>query len=352
LGQLFGTVPATDTPAAKVAPGQVPVKAGTRPPVNAAAAKAVSAAFANAGGQRNIRIVADTERNSLLITATPRQYRKILGALEKLDITPLQVLIEATIVEVRLQGDLRYGLQWFFEGTSGDFTATGSLDGTLDSSGGSGLGPIFPGFNFALVSSAADIQAIFSALAEDSLVEVLSSPSVMVLDNRTARIQVGDQVPIATQQQQNIESTTAPIINTIEYRDTGVVLEVVPRVTPGGLVTLEVDQEVSDVSATSTSTLDSPTFTTRRVTSSIAVQDGEAVVLGGLISGVRGRSNGGVPGLRNLPGLGWLFSQNATSNDRTELVVVLKPRVIASSADARRVAQDYRQRMRELEGGF
>lgn len=352
LGRLFAPDQTANNaqapiPAATVAPGETAVSASSRSGDQRHPTGVTSATIPSKGGEPAIGIVADAERNSLLITATPRQYKKILGALEKLDINPFQVLIEATIIEVRLTGDLRYGLQWFFEQHSGELTNSGSLVSSTSSS----LSNIVPGFNFSLVSDAQDVRLLFSALAEDSLVEILSSPSVMVLDNRTARIQVGDQVPIATQQQQSTTGDST-VINSIQYRDTGIMLEVVPRVTPGGLVTMEVDQEVSDVVRTSSSDLDSPTFTTRRVTSSVAVHDGEVVVLGGLISGRREGGNGGVPYLRDLPGLGVLFSESSKSDDRTELVVILQPRVIASRVDARRVADDFRNRFQDLKGGF
>jgi general secretion pathway protein D len=298
-----------------------------------------------------IRVVADESRNSLLITATAREYRKIKKALEQLDIPPLQVMIEATIIEVELKGDLRFGLQWFFSGSSGDYTGNASLDGTIDGGSGSGLGGIFPGFNFSIINGAGEVRAVFSALAEDSLINVLSSPSVMVLDNGTARIQVGDQVPIATQQQQST-AENANVVNTIQYRDTGIVLEVTPRVTPGGQVTMVVSQEVSDVSATQTSTLDSPTISTRQISSTVAVQDGQAVILGGLIRERTGNSNGGIPGLKNLPGVGWLFGEQVDSNQRRELVVILAPRIIVNAEDVERVTDDFRARMQRLEGAF
>ncbi len=365
LSHLFDGAAATvgaDT-GPRIAPGERPVTLSETAGAGSSEGKSPGApAVRTSGGSagsragsaaaEGIRIVADATRNSLLVTATPREYRKILKALSELDILPLQVMIEATIIEVELQGDLKYGLQWFFQHNPGNNSATGSWDGTLDSAASSGLGSIFPGFNYSVISNASDMRAVFSALAEDSLVEVLSSPSVMVLDNRTARIQVGDQVPIATQQQQTTLTETDRVINTIQYRDTGIVLEVTPRVTPGGLVTIDVNQEVSDVSATRTSNLDSPTITTRRISSSVAVQNGQAVVLGGLIKDRTANSSGGLPGLHKLPGLGFLFGQKSRSNGRTELVVILTPRVVLNPEDARRVTADFRTRMKGLEGAF
>ncbi|MGB5494218.1 MAG: type II secretion system secretin GspD, partial [Sedimenticolaceae bacterium] len=335
-----------NTPAGNALTGDTPLAAAS-PPV----ARSQGRLVVTESTEDGIRVVADESRNSLLITATAREYRKIKKALTQLDIPPLQVMIEATIIEVELKGDLRFGLQWFFSGSSGDYTGNASLDGTIDGGSGSGLGGIFPGFNFSIINGAGEVRAVFSALAEDSLINVLSSPSVMVLDNGTARIQVGDQVPIATQQQQST-AENANVVNTIQYRDTGIVLEVTPRVTPGGQVTMVVSQEVSDVSATQTSTLDSPTISTRQISSTVAVQDGQAVILGGLIRERTGNSNGGIPGLKNLPGIGWLFGEQVDSSQRRELVVILAPRIIVNAEDVERVTDDFRSRMQRLQGAF
>ena len=341
-----GERPATLTTPTNALTGDTPLAASSPP-----AARTQGRLVVTESTEDGIRVVADESRNSLLITATAREYRKIKKALQQLDIPPLQVMIEATIIEVELKGDLRFGLQWFFSGSSGDYTGNASLDGAIDGGSGSGLGGIFPGFNFSIVNGAGEVRAVFSALAEDSLINVLSSPSVMVLDNGTARIQVGDQVPIATQQQQST-AENANVVNTIQYRDTGIVLEVTPRVTPGGQVTMVVSQEVSDVSATQTSTLDSPTISTRQISSTVAVQDGQAVILGGLIRERTGNSNGGIPGLKNLPGIGWLFGEQVDSNERRELVVILAPRIIVNAEDVARVTNDFRSRMQRLEGAF
>ncbi len=360
LGQLFGDRPAAEkTTGAAIAPGQKAVSLSSERKTGAQSAAAGSSvgtlSLASPGpdsGATPVRVVADETRNLLLVNASPQQYAKIERVLQQVDITPLQVLIEARIIEVTLQGDLKYGLQWFFKGEGINGTSgRGSLDGTLDSAASAGLGGIFPGFNYSLVSTAGQVRALFSALAEDTSVKVLSSPSVMVLDNHAARIQVGDQVPIATQQQQ-ATGTDSTIINSITYRDTGIVLEVKPRVTPGGLVTLDVEQEVSDVSATKSSTLDSPTISTRKITSSIAVQNGHAIIMGGLIRDRDENGSGGVPGLHNLPLVGWMFGQTSRVNNRTELVVMLVPRVIGNSADATRLVEDYRLKLKGLEGEF
>lgn len=306
-----------------------------------------------AGGKLvgEVQIVADGRNNSLLIMASARDYRKILSALEQLDVMPLQVLIEATIVEVALTDELQFGVQWFFQMNHGDHNSLVDLDGTLDSATGGGLSKLFPGFNWRFVTKAGDVRAVLSAFAGEGLVRVLSSPSVMVLDNQSARIQVGDQVPVATSQQQSTDSS-ANIVNNIEYRDTGVVLEVKPRVNPGGLVTMEVLQEVSTAKESDTSALDSPTISTRKITSTVAVQNDQTVVLGGLIRDETSNTKGGVPGLYNLPVVGWLFGQDKRDALRTELVIILTPTVISGATDIRDVTEDFRSRLKGLEGKF
>ncbi|MCG6861217.1 MAG: type II secretion system secretin GspD [Chromatiaceae bacterium] len=300
----------------------------------------------------SVSIVADSINNSLLIKSNPRDYKKILDALKQLDLVPLQVLVEATIVEISLSGQLRYGVQWQFQGggPSGyDFNY--SLDNTLDGDSESGIGPAFPGFNWTAVLRPDTVRAVLSALASEGLVNVLSSPSLMVLDNQTAKIQVGKEVPVATSQQQGT-ATTDRIVNQIEYRDTGVQLSVKPRVTPGGLVQMEIEQEVSTVSETDSSALNSPTFQTRKISSNVAVRSNQAVVLGGLIEDEREDTNQGIPGLYSLPVIGPLFGERRRTADRRELIVVLTPRVITSDADIQAVTEDFRGKLKGLEYRF
>lgn len=299
----------------------------------------------------SVNIVADAVNNSLLVRASPRDYKKILDALKQLDILPLQVLVEATIVEITLAGNLKYGVQWELFGPASEGKSFASLDGTLDVSDNSGITTMFPGFNWALVSNPDTIRATLSALAGDNLLNVLSSPSVMVMDNQTAKIQVGQEVPIATSEQQGL-SATDRTYTTISYKDTGVILTVKPRVTPGGLVQMEIEQEVSTVLEQNASALNSPSFKKRTITSSVAVRSNQAVVLGGLIEDSRSDGKQGVPGLYSLPVLGGLFGQTSKTSTRTELVVVLTPKVIASDQDIESVTEDFRSKVRGLKVAF
>jgi general secretion pathway protein D len=298
-----------------------------------------------------VNIVADAVNNSLLVRASPRDYKKILDALKQLDILPLQVLVEATIVEITLAGNLKYGVQWELFGPASEGKSFASLDGTFDDAKASAIGTMFPGFNWALVSNPDTIKATLSALAGDNLLNVLSSPSVMVMDNQTAKIQVGQEVPIATSEQQGL-SATDRTYTTISYKDTGVILTVKPRVTPGGLVQMEIEQEVSTVLEQNASSLNSPSFKKRTITSSVAVRSNQAVVLGGLIEDARSDGKQGVPGLYSLPLVGGLFGQTSKTSTRTELVVVLTPKVIASDQDIESVTDDFRKKVRGLKTSF
>jgi general secretion pathway protein D len=291
----------------------------------------------------DVRIIADESTNSLVIRARPQEFREIESALRQLDIIPLQVLIEATIAEVTLRGELRYGVEWFFRYGDVSFASSTGLTNITAS------GPLTAPLGFAALFSNADVRAVFNALETISDVDVISSPQLLVLDNQTARLQVGDQVPIATQSAVSVLDPDAPVVNSIEQRDTGVILSVTPRVNQGGLVIMEIDEETSTPVRTETSDIDSPTIQQRRVASTVAVQSGQTVVLGGLIEDRRTERTTGIPILHRLPIIGPLFGVTDNEDVRTELLVVLTPRVIRSPDQARAVTQELRQRLRGLE---
>ncbi|MDX1540541.1 MAG: type II secretion system secretin GspD [Geminicoccaceae bacterium] len=292
------------------------------------------------GADQQTRIIADGTTNSLVIRATPRDYQRIEAALQQLDILPLQVLIEATIAEVTLNDRLRFGLQYFFRFGSNEVRLSRADTGAVSST--------FPGFS-AIFSSSDQISVILDALEEVSDVNVVSSPQILVLDNQTAQLQVGDEVPIVTRQAQSIDDPDAAVLQNIEQRQTGVILTVTPRVNAGGLVIMEIEQEVSDVEMTDTSTIDSPTISQRRIASTVAIQSGEAVALGGLIRDNVENSRSGLPFLARLPIIGWLFGQTSDFAERTELLVLITPRVVRDPGQARSVTAELRQRLRGLE---
>jgi general secretion pathway protein D len=291
-------------------------------------------------GQPETRIIADDSTNSLVIRALPEDYRKIRDAIDRLDTLPLQVMIEATVAEVTLSNQLRYGVEWFFR--SGDFEATFSQQPNANTP----VQGVFPGFS-ALFSNA-DVRVVLSALEAVSDVNVISTPQLLVLDNQTARLQVGDQVPITVQQATPITGDVNTIVNSIELRDTGVILTITPRVNAGGLVILEIQQEVSKVVRAETVTqseLATPTISQRLVSSTVAVQHGQTVALGGLITDDSTRTRSGVPILSSIPIIGALFSTRTRNNARTELLVLLTPHVIDSPERAQAVTDELRRRL-------
>ncbi|WP_261840870.1 type II secretion system secretin GspD [Aliamphritea ceti] len=292
----------------------------------------------------DVSIIADEENNALLILASSLDYKKVQRAIEKLDVLPLQVLVEATIVEVSLEDELRYGLQWFFKST---------LDGK-SSRGSVGNVPILQPSNFFSTANfevfdANGTRLLLNALAEDSKLNVISSPTLMVLDNHTATIRVGDQVPVRTSETTSTVSDNLNTTSTIQFRDTGVLLEVTPRVNAGGMVVLDIKQEVNDVDRTTTSGIDSPTIIQRQIETSVAIQSGETLVLGGLIKENRDTGSGGVPGLRHVPVVGWFFGSERKSVSRTELVVMITPTAVTDKEEARDVTREYRQKLKGVQ---
>lgn len=319
-------------------PGGVPVAAAPATP--SSRGREVSTAIGSLVSESgDIRIIPDERNNALVILATPAEYRVIEAALGQLDIVPLQVMIEATIAEVTLVDALQYGLQWAF--TQGDFAGTfSSLDSGLVSSS-------FPGFSLVFESS--DARVILNALTSVTNVDVISSPQLLVLDNQSAVLNVGDQVPITIQTAQSVIDPDAPIVSSVEYRDTGVTLEITPRVNASGLVVLDIVQEVSDAVQTESSGIDSPTIQQRRVESVVAVQSGETVALGGLIRDRRTDAVTGIPLLSSIPILGNLFKTTGEEVRRTELLVLITPRVIGNLNEARDVTKELRRRMTGLD---
>ena len=289
----------------------------------------------------DIKVVADEANNALIVYAPPYEYRRIERVLDKLDIVATQVLIEASIVEVTLTDDLQYGLQWAFENNLGGGD-TGS--GLLNLGSGGSIGPQVPGFSYTITNSAGAVKAVLNALAQKSLINVISTPSIMVLDNHTAAIHVGDQQPI---QSSSTVTNGGNVQNSITYKDTGVKLQVTPSVNDGGLVTMDVSQSVTDVGPVDAATRQR-SFLERNVSSRVAVRSGESVVLGGLIRDNETTGKSGVPLLMDIPLVGNLFSTTTTSGTRTELLVFITPRVLEGEEDLREINREMRARMRGL----
>ena len=291
------------------------------------------------------RIVADDTSNAIIAWATEVEHQEIAGLIRRLDATPTQVLLEATIAEVSLNDELDFGVRWFFESGNFSFAFSDLATGAVNSS--------FPGFSFLFDGGSA--QVALNALSSVTDVNVVSSPSLLVLDNREAELRVGDQVPVATQSAVDVSDPNAPVVNSIDFRDTGVILKIRPRVGESGRVIMDIEQEVSDVVTTTTSGIDSPTIAQRLLRTSVAVNSGQTLALGGLIQDRSSLLQTKVPLLGDVPVVGELFKSKEDDIDRSELLILITPRVIRDANEARRVTDEFRQRLRApdelLDGG-
>ena len=284
-----------------------------------------------------IRITPNPANNTIVIRATPKEYRKILATLSRIDAPATQVLINTTIAEVSLTNELRYGVQAYFEanGVGGGFF--GGKTTTLK--------PSLPGLNF-LWGGISNPKVVIDALSAITKVRVVSSPSILVLENETATIKVGDQVPIQTQ---TLTTDGGNNVNSFEYRDTGVILKVKPRVNANGMVTIDLGQELSAVRVLEGANPNTnPTFTQRAINSKVLVNDQQTVLLGGLISGREDSDKATIPGAGKVPVLGDLIGTNRTLAQRTELIVFITPRIIRNGEEASRESQELRDKMKNL----
>jgi general secretion pathway protein D len=300
-----------------------------------------------------VSVIADEPNNALIIMAQPQQYRMLNKIIKQLDVMPLQVLIDAMIVSVTLTDELEHGVQWRFKNGLGDFDGLGqSTSGSIDV-----LQEVTNfaarGFSYGLVGSDSTVRATFNAFAKDNKINVLSTPSVMVLNNHEANILVGDSIPTRTGEFTNVSSGVGggiqPLTNTsIQNVETGVTLNVKPRVNANGVVILEIEQKVNNVATSATvtgSSIDSPTILKREIKSTVAVVDGESIVLGGLISETHDFDNSGIPLLKDIPYLGWLFGTQSKKVEKNELIVVITPRVIVNKHDARKVTDEFKRKL-------
>lgn len=282
------------------------------------------------------RVVADDARNAIIVWGNDSEQEVFARLIQSLDTAPVQVLLEATIAEVSLNDELKFGLRWFFE--------NGNFSGRFSDVSSGNVGSSFPGLSFLFQGSSSAVA--LNALSAVTNVQVVSSPSLMVVDNQQAKLQIGDEVPIATQQVRDTSDPNAPVVNTISFRDTGIILTVKPRVSSGGQVVLDIEQEVSSVSKTTTSGIDSPTISQRKIQTSVVVNDGQTIALGGLIEESSNRTNSRVPGAGDVPVVGALFRNRQDRIRRTELLVLITPKVVRNGRDALAATEELRRRIR------
>jgi general secretion pathway protein D len=297
-----------------------------------------------------VRITAQKGSNQLLIRARPSQWNEIQSAIRRLDNAPMQVQIETRILEVSLTGSLSLGVQWYLGNLAGNSPTTDSNGNVTNSvanvsgsqgalgRGGAGIGSTDALF-YSFVSN--NLQIALHALETNGNTRVLSAPSLVVMNNQEAQIQVGDNIPIS---QTSVSTTSDLSFSSVQYIQTGVILDVVPRINPGGLVYMDIQQQVSDAGST-TDANGNPSISTRAVSTQVAVQSGQTVLLGGLIQQNESQSDNSVPYLGRIPGLQWLFGNTQRSKGRSELIVLITPRVITNNSQASQITDEYRQQL-------
>lgn len=371
LTEIFGGAKSgssASTP--QLAPGARPAEIRSPTPLGATAAPVAGATAGAAGSaaqfqgdgvlvSKDVRVVADKDNNALLIIASQADYEKIESALKQLDVVPRQVLVEVMIAEVTLSDELRFGIDWFINARSGTSHPIGAgfsdrannvtqgasnFGGSLPSDA-SGRPSAFAGLQLFNTLNG-DIRGVLRAFSKDGKVQVLASPSVMVLDNQKASIKVGTKVSVTTGNQTT--GTTSGVVTTISYLDTGVILNVTPRINASGQVTMEISQEVSVPGAAGVG--GNPDVSTRSFQTSVTVNSGDTMALAGLIQRNRSSGGKGVPLLSKIPVLGAAFGQQEITDTKTELVVVITPQVVANATQAQSVTNELKRKLPGLEG--
>ena len=306
---------------------------------------------------QNVRITADAANNSILVYSNQEDYRVVERALRDLDRPKLQVAIDATVAEVTLTNALQYGVQFFLNNrnvsggvlgpnASQNVSAVTAATTTAQSAL---LQSVGPGVNL-LLGSAGSPRAILNALQSVTEVKVLSSPSLVALDNQPALLQVGDEIPITTSSAAVLANSAAPIVSTYEMRNTGVILKVLPHINANGTVQLEIDQEISNVVNPDQQTL-TPTISQRRVHSTVSVTSGQTVLLGGLISETSQQTRSGIPGLSEIKVLGDILGNTSNTKTRSEIIIFIKTQMIRNSVEAGAVTEEFREKLQSMRSG-
>ena len=371
VGDLFSSRRTTTT-APSLAPGARPTEIRSAPfgqpqPTPQTTTTSVTpgpATFSLPGGvggttASEVRVIADKDTNTLLILAAPGDYEIVENAIRRLDVVRRQVLVEVLLAEVTLTDDLSLGLNYYIQtrnNTHGVLTTgLGNVSSQLPPGGpaitATNTVPAFvPGLqlvNFANIG-ADTVRAVLNTLGTDGRTQILATPNIMVLDNEKAEIKVGTRISVQTQAQTGVGTTTG-VLNSYQYLETGILLAVTPRINSGGMVTLEINQEVSEPGVAAAGN-PNPDVATRNAKTSVQVASGESIALGGLIRENRLRQNSGIPLLSKIPVLGALFGSQHFSRTRTELVLVVTPKIVSDTSQARDVTDELRRKLPSLEG--
>ncbi len=375
LAQLLGEVYGNRSGSASqptLAPGQRPAQLNTPPsglpgqPAQPTTPAPAASAFSGSGSavSKDLRVIADIENNALLVLASPADYETIQIALKQLDVPRRQVKVEVLVAEVSLTDNLKFGIEWFIRSRPG---VVGTLRGLAGDGGASTTLPVIPRVPAGSVSITeaartavkpsaglqlidvvgGDVRAVLQALGQDGKSQTLSTPNITVLDNEKASINVGSQISVST----GSTTGTGGTSSSNSYINTGVILEVTPRINAGGRVTLDLNQEISTPGDPATPGANPP-ITTRKAKTVVNVASGETMVLAGLIQNTSGSGSSGVPLLSKIPILGGLFGTQSMSKNRTELVILITPVVINNSDDSRAVMEELRKKLPALQSAF
>ena len=362
LQSIFSGTAPSPSPSPSHPPSQTspaPAKTtGTVPAQPQSAAPKTGASTAVSGGGSFVspetRAFADEITNSLIILATPTDYSFIEDTLKKIDIMPRQVVIEGLIAQVVLTDNMDFGLSWIMQNIN-----IKNLNGDMTSlpTGPPATGPALPntvgkGFTFVATDPTGSVRAKLTAALLNSKGKILAAPHVLVADNREARIQVGSQIPLATSSTTYVAGTTSdntiPTTSTIQYKDIGIILKVKPQINDSGLVSIELSQEISGAGITNTIIAGQqyPSIDKTEATTNLIAQDGETIIIGGLIREDKSKEIDGIPFLSKIPLIGNLFSSTSIKNNRTELIILLTPHVIKNEKEAGEVTADYMKRQK------
>ncbi|MEJ5365504.1 MAG: type II secretion system secretin GspD [Desulfosoma sp.] len=317
-----------------------------RPSAAGASTAPERSAIGAAAGQvgEEVAFIPDEATNSIVIKAREKDYRIIRGVLEKLDQIPRQVLINVIIAELSLSGSAEYGIEWFLQGHYKDYTGQFVLDNARSRAVNTALGS-GTGFAAAVFDSTDFLRGLISALGKDTSLNILSSPNIMASDNKEAYIEVAEEIPIVTGEVTSQETTATS--RTIQYRKTGIILKVTPHINTSGLVKMDISQEVSQPGEKDPD-LKTTSIISRVAETSLVVQDGQMIVIGGLMRNRDSVSRSGIPGLRNVPLLKYVFGSEGKENSKTELIILITPRVVRDRREAEAVTQEFSKKVQGL----
>lgn len=317
----------------------------------------VTSGAAALGLTGEVMIIPDEVNNAIIVRANLMDWAKIKKTVETLDIVPRAVLIEVTVAEITLTKDFQFGVQWFFKDTgvasgemSGAHRVTNGLPITFADRSARAVGAaVAGGLGLGWISNVGDIGVLLQALSNKTKVNILSTPTLLATDNQEASITVGGREPVPTGTAIGAAGTTDAVISSIQYEETGVILNVTPHINAGGLVRMDLEQTIRNVdnrNVTVGNNNTAPSFSERNIRTTLLAQDGSTVVIGGIIQNRGSDNKTGIPGVQDLPLIAPLFSTKNTTLNRTELIIAITPHVIDQRENV--ATREFLNRMRDL----